>query len=57
MALRVHSTDLLKKGLSSPEFDLLIAASAKVHSLIVATLDLSHFTDIDGVCVENWSDV
>jgi predicted nucleic acid-binding protein len=43
------------KGPPRPEVDLLIAATARVHSLVVATLDLSHFSDIAGVVVEDWS--
>jgi predicted nucleic acid-binding protein len=47
--------DLMGKGLPRPEFDLLIAATARVHSLVVATLDRAHFSDIAGVVVEDWS--
>ena len=47
--------DLMRKGLPRPEFDLLIAATAWAHSLTVATLDTAHFTDIEGVVVEDWS--
>jgi tRNA(fMet)-specific endonuclease VapC len=44
-----------KKGRLIPDFDLMIAATAKVHGLILATLNYRHFCEIDGVAVEDWS--
>lgn len=42
------------KGKPRPVFDLLIAATAKTHGLIVATCNYSDFSCIEGVAVENW---
>ncbi|MBI5385065.1 MAG: type II toxin-antitoxin system VapC family toxin [Verrucomicrobia bacterium] len=44
-----------KKGLSPSDFDLLIAATAKAHGLILATLNVRHFNGIEGLAVEDWS--
>lgn len=44
-----------KAGRERPDFDLLIAATAKAHNLILATLNLRHFQDIEGLAVEDWS--
>lgn len=45
----------LRKGLAPSDFDLLIAATAKTHALTVATLNVRHFIELDGVVVEDWS--
>ena len=37
------------------EFDLLIAATALAHNLIVATLNPRHFEGLSGLVVEDWS--
>ena len=37
------------------DLDLLIAATAQAHGLIVATLNIRHFALIAGLKVENWS--
>jgi predicted nucleic acid-binding protein len=34
---------------------LLIAATAKAHSFILATLNPRHFIGIEGLAVEDWS--
>ena len=44
-----------RKGKMIADLDLLIAATAKTHNLILATLDTSHFTDLEGLAVEDWS--
>ena len=44
-----------KKGFNASDFDFLIAATAKVHGLIIATLNLRHFEGLQGVAVEDWS--
>jgi predicted nucleic acid-binding protein len=44
----------LKKGIGSSDFDLLIAASAKVRNLTLATLNARHFEGLN-VVVEDWS--
>jgi len=44
-----------RKGLRPSDFDLLIAATAKTHALTVATLNVRHFTGLDGVAAEDWS--
>lgn len=38
-------------------FDLLIAATAKAHNLILATLNAKDFADIEGLALEDWSRV
>ena len=45
---------LKKQGLLIDDFDLLIAASAYVHNLILVTDNLRHFQHIDGLRIENW---
>jgi len=44
-----------KKGFAASDFDFLIAATAKAHGLILATLNVRHFRGIDGLGVEDWS--
>ena len=44
-----------KRGHSCSDFDFLIAATAKTHRLILATLDFRHFSGMEGILVENWS--
>jgi len=46
-----------KKGFSASDFDFLIAATAKAHGLILATLNIRHFSGIEGLAVEDWSQV
>jgi predicted nucleic acid-binding protein len=38
------------------DFDLLIAATALEHGLIVATLNVRHFSMIAGLSWEDWSE-
>lgn len=42
-------------GKTKPTVDLFIAATAKHHGLILATLNEKDFRDIPGLAVENWS--
>jgi predicted nucleic acid-binding protein len=44
-----------KQGLPLPDFDLLIAATARAHGLILATLNARHFRRIEGLAVEDWA--
>jgi tRNA(fMet)-specific endonuclease VapC len=44
-----------RKGFGASDFDLLIAATTKAHSLILATLNPRHFIGIEGLAVEDWS--
>ena len=44
-----------RKGHACPDFDFLIAATAKVHNLILATVNYRHFAGIEGLAVEDWS--
>jgi predicted nucleic acid-binding protein len=46
---------LHRSGRPLPDLDLLIAATARAHHLIVATLNPRHFTELEGVVVEDWS--
>lgn len=43
-----------KLGKRVPDLDLLIAATAQVHHLIVATLNVRHFELITGIRLEDW---
>ena len=44
-----------KKGFSASDFDFLIAATARAHGLILATINIRHFNGIEGLAVEDWS--
>ena len=44
-----------REGRPRPVVDLLIAATAKRHNLILATLNLKDFRDLPGLAVEDWS--
>ena len=44
-----------RRGSPRPAFDLVIAATALAHGLVVATCDPAHFADIEGLEVEDWS--
>jgi tRNA(fMet)-specific endonuclease VapC len=46
---------LEKAGKRVPDLDLLIAATAQTHDLIVATLNVRHFSLIADLPVEDWS--
>jgi predicted nucleic acid-binding protein len=37
------------------DFDFLIAATAKAHGLVLATINVRHFKGIDGLAVEDWT--
>lgn len=50
-ALKVHMERL---GKPRADFDLLIAATALRHNLILATGNVRHFEDLPGLRVENW---
>jgi len=49
------AADLKRRGEPRPIMDMLIAATALTHKLIVATCDAGHFTGIPGLQVEDWS--
>ncbi|MEZ5278048.1 MAG: type II toxin-antitoxin system VapC family toxin [Opitutaceae bacterium] len=44
-----------REGQPRPDFDLLIAATARAHRLILATLNARHFVGIPGLQVEDWA--
>jgi tRNA(fMet)-specific endonuclease VapC len=44
-----------KKGFVASDCDLLIAATAKTHGLVLATLNFRHFSGMEGVAVEDWT--
>lgn len=48
-------TECERRGITIAGMDLLIAATAMKHGLIVATLNISHFAAIPGLSVEDWS--
>ena len=43
------------QGKPIADLDLLIGATAAAHGLIVATCNLRHFAQVDGLQVEDWS--
>jgi predicted nucleic acid-binding protein len=43
------------RGFAASDFDFLIAATAKAHDLTLATLNVRHFSGIEGLTVEDWS--
>jgi len=47
---------LRRQGEPRPVVDLLIAATARRHGLVVATLNTRHFMGIPGIEVEDWSE-
>ncbi len=46
---------LISKGQMIDEFDILIAATAKVYNLILVTNNLRHFGRIEGLTIEDWT--
>jgi predicted nucleic acid-binding protein len=44
-----------KQGFAASDFDFLIAATAKAHGLILATINARHFRGMEGLAVEDWS--
>lgn len=47
--------EFARAGRPRPAFDLLIASTALVHRLRLATCNARDFTDIPGLAVEDWS--
>ena len=47
--------ELRRRGEPKPTVDLMIAASAKCHGLIIATLNSRDFHGIPGIAVEDWN--
>lgn len=45
----------VRQGQTRPVVDLMIAATARVHALTLATLNLTHFAGLEGLRVEDWS--
>ncbi|NOY68511.1 MAG: type II toxin-antitoxin system VapC family toxin [Deltaproteobacteria bacterium] len=50
-------SNLEKAGQSLDDFDLILAATALSHNLILVTNNEKHFQRIDGLKIENWSKV
>jgi tRNA(fMet)-specific endonuclease VapC len=46
--------DLTVRGLLIGDADILIAATAMAHGLVVVTNNESHFRRVQGLTVENW---
>lgn len=44
-----------KKGKKLADLDLLIASTARIHRLVLVTLNLKDFSRIEGMIVEDWS--
>ena len=47
--------DFTRRGRTRPAFDLLIAATALVHGLAIATCNVRHFDEVEDLRVEDWS--
>ena len=47
---------LKRSGRMIGEFDLLIGTTAIVHGLILVTRNTRHFTDLEGIELQNWID-
>lgn len=52
-AAGIHA-DLRKRGVPIGDLDVLIAATALVHGLIVVTSNERHFSRVTGLQLENW---
>lgn len=48
--------DLVKRGQITDDFDISIAGTALKHGMTVVTDNVKHFSRIDGLKVENWTD-
>ena len=48
------TAQLRRNGRSLDWADLFIAATARVHGLIVVTRNVRHFDRIDSLSIENW---
>lgn len=48
--------DLRRQGNLIEDFDLLLAATALVNGLTIVTNNMSHFTRIPGLSLNNWMD-
>jgi tRNA(fMet)-specific endonuclease VapC len=46
--------ELRKQGMLIEDFDLIIAATARVHDLTLVTNNVEHFRRIPGLHLENW---
>lgn len=46
--------DLRRSGATIADFDLLIAATAKRHNLVLVTNNIKHFDRIEGLTLANW---
>jgi tRNA(fMet)-specific endonuclease VapC len=46
-----------RRGFGASDLDFLIAATAKAHGLVLATLNIRHFSGMEGLPVEDWSTV
>lgn len=49
-------SDLRKKGQTVGHNDVLIAGTAIIHELTLITNNVSHFSRIDGLDIDNWSE-
>jgi tRNA(fMet)-specific endonuclease VapC len=54
-AFSIVSADMRRQGKPKPVLDLMIAATACCHGLVLATLNARDFSDIPGLTVEDWS--
>jgi predicted nucleic acid-binding protein len=54
-AFSVLAADMRRQGKPKPVVDLMIAATACLHGLVLATLNVRDFADIPGLTVEDWN--
>jgi len=52
----VLQAEFVKRGQTRPAFDLMIAATALVHDLSLATCNAADFSDVPGLKLEDWSE-
>ena len=51
----VLAADMRRRGKPKPVVDLMIAATACLHGLVLATLNAHDFAEIPGLTVEDWN--
>ena len=51
---KIKAAAAKRRGHACSDLDFIIAATAKAHGLILATLNYRHFAGIEGLAVEDW---
>lgn len=45
---------LMDRGLPAPQMDLLIAATALTHGLVLITHNMNHYSNVSGLTIDDW---